>query len=620
MRGGGKLACSEFARGVVTAHAARKQRLGREVRGLLLAALVGWVLFGYVKPGAAQQAAPRPASSPPIAGGVVGREGEPLDRGTSPETTAPAPTSAAPLPNANWLSPLERGFFAAWGQHFTVDNQTIERPYDEERFAALAHRPAPRGGEVDDPARDDIETYVSQESETVMTPAEQATLTRMISKADDAAQVEALKKIGQVVTDPNTIKDPLATAINSLGESKRIADELVRRSGLVDAWELQTGINERRLRAYVQQMGTLRRLTARLQARFPQATSSPATFNTAVNKGQLTLVGHIGGRPLPESLVYLTIGWSVRRVSRQKGEIIGVIRELDRLPDKHQQQVKDRLIDSQSALRSLPLEVVMLLPPLRSGSEFAIPLMPYADASHVDFIHIRSLSPSGFFQAGVRPGSQEECQLHWDAPGSIDRPPTCIENVVTEVRGPAVPKSGYTMQWTVTLSRPAPATGSVVTLTSPDPLVNVPPKVRVPGGSRSATFDIRLNYLVTPFTQFSASYGGETVHGFVGYFVSNVVLPLSTVSPLESATIRVGETALLTLNLNAEAPPGGLTVLIFVRGQFAPPVTFPNYVVVPAGSRTATFPMKGTSRGIGFFTAGAPNRPGINRDFQIEVL
>lgn len=139
---------------------------------------------------------------------------------------------------------------------------------------------------------------------------------------------------------------------------------------------------------------------------------------------------------------------------------------------------------------------------------------------------------------------------------------------------------------TVTLSGPAPAGGSVVSLASGDTAAaTVPATVTVPAGSSSAKFAIATKPVAAvAAVQISASYRG------VARAASLAVQPpaLSSIS-LSPASVAGGcKVPVAKVALTGKAPAGGIVVSL---ASANPAATVPSSVTVPAGASSAGFAM-----------------------------
>ncbi len=141
---------------------------------------------------------------------------------------------------------------------------------------------------------------------------------------------------------------------------------------------------------------------------------------------------------------------------------------------------------------------------------------------------------------------------------------------------------GNTSVGTVTLNVAAPVGGATVILKSTSPLVTLPTSVTVVEGQTTATFDISTS--VTPRTvlaSIQAAAAGVKVSGVLA--VSGLNVMSVTLAP---NTVLGGTSTTGSVNLNTNAPTGGVTVQLYTTSTIA---GVPVSVTVPAGQKTATF-------------------------------
>jgi hypothetical protein len=157
--------------------------------------------------------------------------------------------------------------------------------------------------------------------------------------------------------------------------------------------------------------------------------------------------------------------------------------------------------------------------------------------------------------------------------------------------------SGGPSTATIALDVPAPAGGTLVTLTSassvsPAATVTAPASVLVPAGSTDANFTFTVS-MPEPFTTvtFTAAAGGATVSA------SAQVVPAQTVSitplPLFSGQATTG-----TITLNEQAEGNVVVTLAAIDNPTsgaAATIAIPASVTIPSGSTSATFPFTATT-------------------------
>jgi hypothetical protein len=152
---------------------------------------------------------------------------------------------------------------------------------------------------------------------------------------------------------------------------------------------------------------------------------------------------------------------------------------------------------------------------------------------------------------------------------------------VKSLVGPSAAPDGTGSTWAVELDNPAPLGGLAVGLTSTNAaLVTVPASVTVPEGRRRVTF---LPTLVDPGAGTARVYAtlpGSTQSNPFGWTIASLTGP---------ASVAPSNTTSWTVTLNGPAPTGGLLVRL---ASSAPAVAgVPNFVIVPAGQTSATFPV-----------------------------
>jgi len=157
---------------------------------------------------------------------------------------------------------------------------------------------------------------------------------------------------------------------------------------------------------------------------------------------------------------------------------------------------------------------------------------------------------------------------------------------------------GSTVQGTVTLLGPAPATGAVINLSSDNTAAaTVPASVTLAGGATSVTFTATTIAVSTTSTaNISATYGG----------ISQTT-PLSVLSPgllsltLNPPAITGGNPSLGSVTLTGPAPASGVVVNLSSDNTAA--ATVPTTVTVPSGATTAGF----TVNALPISVAASPN-------------
>jgi len=135
---------------------------------------------------------------------------------------------------------------------------------------------------------------------------------------------------------------------------------------------------------------------------------------------------------------------------------------------------------------------------------------------------------------------------------------------------------------TLTLSRPAPAGGLSVSLTSSNPSAIVPQTVQVAPGATKVTFKIQTSVVAIP-TSFNilASVASESV----GCGLSLNPPPVTNLT-LNPASMTGGQSSTGTVTISAPTPKGGIYVGLTSNASQA---SVPVSILIPEGQTTATF-------------------------------
>ncbi len=145
---------------------------------------------------------------------------------------------------------------------------------------------------------------------------------------------------------------------------------------------------------------------------------------------------------------------------------------------------------------------------------------------------------------------------------------------------PSTVAGGATSTGTVTLTGPAPAGGSVVTLASNNAVATVPSSVTVAQGATSATFTVT--------TAAVASVVSPVITATLGASSKSATLtvnpPVLSTLVASAANVIGGKQVRLTANLGSVAPTGGTTVALTSTNAAALPV--PTTINIPAGATT----------------------------------
>ncbi len=153
---------------------------------------------------------------------------------------------------------------------------------------------------------------------------------------------------------------------------------------------------------------------------------------------------------------------------------------------------------------------------------------------------------------------------------------------------PASVFGGATSVGTVTLNSPAGPGGDVVTLSSTNPALVLPPTVTVSSGATSATFNAStVGLTASTGITVSAVLGSNTVT--CPFKINATVLHYINISP---SSVTGGVTTTGSVFLSGVAPSGGLIVTLVSSN---PAATVQASVTVPAGASTVTFPIVTTA-------------------------
>lgn len=230
-------------------------------------------------------------------------------------------------------------------------------------------------------------------------------------------------------------------------------------------------------------------------------------------------------------------------------------------------------------------------------------------ASAVD---LNQFLPTGYTDAAATGIDAEGNVVGWASRGASSDPanvhavmwkPVAADAVMAQslALSPSNVVGGDAARATVTLTRPAPQGGAVVTLArviatptagSAAPItVEMPSTVNVVEGELSASFDIKTG--VTTLSGFGravlveiqAAYGGTTPTATL-----TVAPPLSLSSlSVTPGSVAGGANATATIALNGVAPSGGALVAL---ASDSPAAVVPSSVLVPAGQTGVTFVVK----------------------------
>jgi hypothetical protein len=179
---------------------------------------------------------------------------------------------------------------------------------------------------------------------------------------------------------------------------------------------------------------------------------------------------------------------------------------------------------------------------------------------------------------------------------------TAILQVVPMDTGPALSTvtspfsltAGTPAACTVTLTKPAPAGGATISLSSSSPsILTVPQTVLVPAGQQSGTFNVTAaSFTASGNASFSSFYKGVTKTNTIA------VMPGSTITSISEMPryVKLNSQVTGTVTIMGKAPAGGWTVPLYVRN--GTDAVVPNSVLVPAGQQSGTLTIA-TRQGIG---------------------
>jgi hypothetical protein len=160
-------------------------------------------------------------------------------------------------------------------------------------------------------------------------------------------------------------------------------------------------------------------------------------------------------------------------------------------------------------------------------------------------------------------------------------------------------QQGAARAFTVTLTRPAPPLGLVVTLSAEGDIGSLPAFVLVRGNESAAAFTFVAS--ATPATgRIVASYDGQVAAAIT-------VTPPARLASIEPspATVLENSTQTFTLALESAAPPTGLDVELSVTGAVG---AVPGWIRVPGGASETSFELAATNfRTSGAVTASSEN-------------
>jgi hypothetical protein len=163
--------------------------------------------------------------------------------------------------------------------------------------------------------------------------------------------------------------------------------------------------------------------------------------------------------------------------------------------------------------------------------------------------------------------------------------------------------SGEEAIQTVTLAEPAPAGGVAVQLLDGGEyedltyLQSTRHKVTVPAGQRRVSFPIRVQSAVSAgtVTRLTAGVGGSVAETSVTVDPIDARVQDVTSFTVDKRIAAEGGKIIGTVQIKSPAPVGGLAVDLRKTPYESSAVSFPSYVVVPAGATSAAFAMDVTA-------------------------
>ncbi|HEU5030096.1 MAG TPA: hypothetical protein VFV01_34655 [Spirillospora sp.] len=163
--------------------------------------------------------------------------------------------------------------------------------------------------------------------------------------------------------------------------------------------------------------------------------------------------------------------------------------------------------------------------------------------------------------------------------------------------------SGEEAIQTVTLAEPAPAGGVTVDLLDGDAYEDLTywqstkHRVTVPEGQRRVSFPIRVQSATSAgtVTRLTAGVGGSVAETSVTVDPIDARVQDVTDFTVDKRIAPEGAKITGTVRIKSPAPVGGLAVDLRKTPYESAAVSFPYYVVVPAGSTSATFAIESTA-------------------------
>ncbi len=158
--------------------------------------------------------------------------------------------------------------------------------------------------------------------------------------------------------------------------------------------------------------------------------------------------------------------------------------------------------------------------------------------------------------------------------------------VWTLALSPTNVQGGSISTGTVTLNGPAPTAGHLLSLSSSNPVLVIPPATAtVPGGASSVSFPIATAGTASNTTVTVTASDG-TRSASANLTVSGALIASVTLNP---TSVQGGTPSTGTVTLSGVAPAGG--ALVTLSSGNTPAATVPANMTIPAGALSATFPV-----------------------------
>lgn len=176
----------------------------------------------------------------------------------------------------------------------------------------------------------------------------------------------------------------------------------------------------------------------------------------------------------------------------------------------------------------------------------------------------------------------------WSAPNTFTLGVSGGQSIVNFIQVyPTAVTGGSTAQGLLHLNNPAPAGGLAVTLMTKGP-IGIPATVNVAAGALNAGFPITTSAVAQPTAvNMYATSNGVGAKGTIN--LNATMPPQATSLSLDPLAVTGGNPATGTVTLASAAPAGGTVVPLF--SSHPQHASVPSSVTVPAGAKSATFPI-----------------------------